>query len=246
VALAQATVIFETGAGFEPWLDDVYEASDSRAARVVVTDGLELIEPAEAEGDEPIGATPDAGHDHAYAHGAVDPHVWHSVAQVIQMVKTIRDGLTQVDSTNAGRYQTNAEAYIQQLQALDTWVFEQVRALPPERRVLVTNHDTFAYFAARYGFEVLGTLLPGSTEGASPSAHEVAELAEKIKAAGVPAVFTENVATDRLLAQVANEAGIDVVAVLYTDALGPAGSEGDTYIKLMRFNVTTLVKALGQ
>ena len=227
-ALSAATLIFEDGLGFETWLDDLYQASGSRATRVVVTDG---IEPRTAtEGDEA---------------GQPDPHVWHSVPNAVQMVKNIREALAEADPANAAAYQANADQYIGELQALDAWVFEQVRSLPGDRRKLVTTHDTFGYFAARYGFEVVGAVLPTSTEGASPSAKELAALVEAVKAQGVPAVFAENVSSNTLLNQVAAEAGVNVVASLYTDALGPPGSEGDTYVKMMRYNVTTVVNALG-
>jgi ABC-type Zn uptake system ZnuABC Zn-binding protein ZnuA len=160
------------------------------------------------------------------------------------MVKNIRDALAKADPANAATYQANADAYLTQLQELDAWVFAQVKAVPEARRKLVTTHDTFGYFAARYGFEVVGTILPTSTEGASPSAKELAALIEAVKAQGVPAVFAENVSSNALLNQVAAEAGVKVVASLYTDALGPSGSEGETYEKMVRYNVTTIVNAL--
>ena len=160
------------------------------------------------------------------------------------MVEAIRDALAKADAPNAAYYQANAEAYTAQLQELDNWVFTQVKTLPESRRKLVTTHDTFAYFADRYGFEIIGTVLPVSTEGASPSAQEVASLVESVKAAGVPAVFAENVSSNTLLRQVADEAGVSVVASLYTDALGLLGSDGDTYLKMMRYNVTTIVVSL--
>jgi ABC-type Zn uptake system ZnuABC Zn-binding protein ZnuA len=226
-ALAEAALVLENGLGFETWLDDLYTASGSRATRIVVTDGVETR--TATEGEEA---------------GETDPHVWHSVANVIEMVRNIRDALAKADSVNATTYQANADQYIAELEALDAWVFEQVKTLPAERRKLVTTHDTFGYFADRYGFEVVGTVLPSTTEGASPSAQELAALVEAVKAEAVPAVFAENVSSNALLNQVAAEAGVEVVASLYTDALGPPGSEGDTYLKMVRYNVTTIVAAL--
>jgi ABC-type Zn uptake system ZnuABC Zn-binding protein ZnuA len=228
-ALVGATVIFENGLGFEPWLDDLYTASGSRARRVAVTDG---VEPRTATEGEEAGET--------------DPHAWHSVANVIQMVKNIRDALASADPANATTYQANADQYIAELEVLDAWVFEQVKTLPADRRKLVTTHDTFGYFAERYGFEVVGTVLPTTTEGASPSAKDLAALVEAVKAQGVPAVFGENVSSNALLKQVADEAGVKFIDSLYTDALGPAGSDGDTYVKMMRYNVSTIATALGQ
>ncbi len=221
-ALAKAQVVFENGLGFESWLNDLYASSGSQAARVAVTDGVPIIN----------------------ADGQPDPHVWHSVPNAEVMVANIRDALSKADPGNAEAYRANAEAYTAQLQSLDAWIVEQVNSVPAERRKLVTNHDTLGYFAQRYGFQVLGTLLPGSTEGASPSAQQLAGLVEAVKASGVPAVFAENVASNNLIDQVATEAGVKVVASLYTDALGPPGSGADTYLGMLRANVTTIVAAL--
>jgi ABC-type Zn uptake system ZnuABC Zn-binding protein ZnuA len=242
VAVSEAALLFENGLEFETWLDDVYASSGSQAKRVVVSEGIEPREMEEGkdahEGEEEHAE----GEEHH--HGEHDPHLWHSVANAIQMVRNIRDALADADPASEGLYQSNADVYIAELQTLDAWVFEQVRAVPEERRKLVTTHDTLGYFAARYGFEILGAVLPASTESASLSAQELAALAEAVKAAGVPAVFAENIATNALLEQVANEAGVRVVATLYTDALGEPGSEGDSYLKMVRFNVTTIVEAL--
>ncbi len=227
-ALAEAVLLFENGLGFEPWLGDVYAASGSNAKRVAITAGITPLKAEEAE------------------HGEFDPHVWHSVANTIQMVENIREALIQADRANAAIYQSNAEAYLAQLQTLDNWIFNEVKKLPEARRKLVTTHDTFGYFAERYGFEIVGAVLPATTEGASPSAQEIAALVEKVNAASVPAVFAENVSSNTLLRQIADEAGVAVVAALYTDALGPAGSAGGTYLEMMRFNVTTIVAELGK
>lgn len=226
-ALAEADLVLENGLGFETWLDDLFTSAGSEAARVAVTEGI--TPRIAAEGDEA---------------GQTDPHVWHSVASAIQMVKNIRDALAQVDPANAAAYQANADQTLTALQTLDTWVFAQVKAVPEDHRKLVTTHDTFGYFAERYGFEVVGTILPTTTEGASPSAQALAALVEAVRAQGVPAVFAENVSSNALLNQVAAEAGVKVIASLYTDALGPPGSDGDTYVKMMRHNVTTIVAAL--
>ncbi|MEK6574713.1 MAG: metal ABC transporter substrate-binding protein, partial [Chloroflexota bacterium] len=226
--LAEASLVFENGLGFETWLDDLYTSSGSKAERVAVSDG---IEPLKVEGND---------------RGEFDPHVWHSAAHAIQMTRNIRDALAKADPANASAYQANAETYIAQLQELDSWILNEVKSLPEARRKLVTTHDTFGYFADRYGFEIIGTVLPSSTEGASPSAQEVAALVETVKAAGAPVVFAENVSSNTLLRQIADEAGITVVASLYTDALGPTGSDGDTYLKMMRYNVTTIVSELNK
>jgi len=220
--LAQAGLIFENGLGFETWLDDLYTASGSTARRIIVTQNITPIK---------LGAE-------------TDPHVWHDVARVIQMVDVIREALVLADPEHAATYTANAAAYRAQLQALDEWIVTQVKTLPDNRFKLVTTHDSLGYFAQRYGFEVVGTVLPTATDGASPSAQELAQLVTTVRVAGVPALFTERGLSDRLLRQVADEAGVTVIASLYTDALGQPDSTGDTYLHLMRANVTTIINAL--
>ena len=222
VALAHASLIFENGLGLEPWLDKLYTAARARAARVVVSNGLKTAQ-----------------------HGEVDPHVWHDVTQVISLVHNIREALIQADPAQASLYQTNHARYTAELHQLDTWIEDQVQTLPRERRKLVTSHETFGYFARRYGFDVLGAVLASfSTETADPSGAELARLVETVKRTQVPAMFAENVQNPRLLHQVATMAGVRLAPPLYTDALGKPGSAGDSYLKMMRYNVSTIVQAL--
>ena len=238
-ALARAKLVFENGLEFEPWLDDLFTASGSGAVRVVVSQGIEALPaPEEHHGDE--------GHAEGENHreGEFDPHIWHDVNNVISMVETMRAGLAAADPANAANYQANATTYIAALKELDSFVQEQVETLPAARRKLVTSHDTFGYFAKRYGFEIVGTALGVSTEAADPSAAEIATLVSEIKAAGVPAIFAENVSNPQLIETIADEAGVKLGPPLYTDALGESGTPGATYIEMMRYNVTTIVTAL--
>lgn len=238
VALAEADIVLENGLGFEPWLDNLYAATETAAKRVVVTEDLPLL----AAGEEDEHPNDRAGD--AHQHGTSDPHVWHSVTNAILMVKNIRDAFSAADPAHAADYAANADRYIAELQALDQWVYAQVATVPADKRLLLTNHDTLRYFAQRYGFTVLGTVFPNSTEGAAPSAAMLAELVAAVKTAGVPAVFAENVTNPTLIQQLAEEAGVTVVSTLYTDALGPSDAEGNTYITMLRANVTAIVTAL--
>jgi ABC-type Zn uptake system ZnuABC Zn-binding protein ZnuA len=171
--------------------------------------------------------------------------VWQDVQIALHIVEVIRDQLADVDSANAANYRTDAAAYLKQLKELDEWVVETVTQLPKPERKLVTSHDTFGYFAKRYGFQVLGSGLESvSTEASDPSAAEFAKLVEAIKAAKVPAIFAENVQNPKLMERLAKEAGVRLAPPLFTDALGRPGSEGDSYVKMMRYNVTTIVTQL--
>lgn len=237
VALARARLVFENGLGFEGWLDKMYNASGSKARRVVLTDGITAQEGGQAHVD---GAA-----EEAHAAGESDPHVWQDVKHSIHMVGAIRDALVQADPSGAAAYRSNAETYIAELQALDDWIVEQVSTLPEPRRTLVTNHDTLGYFASRYGFAIVGTAVSGvSTETSEPSAAELASIIRRIKSAGVPAIFAENVANPKVVERIAQEAGVKVAPSLYTDALARPGEPVDTYVRMMRYNVSTIVTAL--
>ncbi|MBC7294322.1 MAG: zinc ABC transporter substrate-binding protein, partial [Thermoleophilia bacterium] len=181
-----------------------------------------------------------ARQEHSHAAADVDPHFWLNPLNVITYCENIRAALTRIDSAGADVYQTNAQAYEGRLRALDSWISKQVSMIPPNRRLLVTNHESLGYFADRYGFRVVGTVFPTlGTEGA-PSARQLAELVAAIRSTGAPAVFLETGNSPDLARQVARETGARVVEDLYTHSLG---SEAPTYIDMMRWNVTKIVEA---
>lgn len=224
-ALSQAKVVFANGAGLEPWLPRLLATTPSIRVKTL-TDGLKL------RTFEEDGAT------------VSDPHVWFDVANVIYFAEQIRDTLVAIDAAHAETYRQNATNYIVRLTELDNSIRQQVQALPADRRKLVTNHDTFGYFAARYGFDVVGTVFATGGAEASPSAQQVAALINTIKAANVRAVFTENTLNPDLAQTIAQEAGVKVITELFTDSLGPQGSPAATYIDLMTFDVKTIIDAL--
>lgn len=160
------------------------------------------------------------------------------------MLEAIRNALVGAGPDNATTYARNADAYLAELEELDAFVQEQVATLPEERRKLVTTHDTFGYFADRYGFEVVGTALGITIEASDPSAGKIAALVEAIRVTGVPAIFAENVSNPALMETIAREVGVELAPTLFTDALGEPGSEGATYLEMVRYNVTTIVTAL--
>lgn len=250
-ALSDADLIFEIGAEFEPWLDALVKASGTQAKRIVLTEGLELL-PFEGHDDEHDkedmhqggeGTAEEKGDDHGHEHGEFDPHVWHDVSLVIRMVERIRDALSEADPNNAQTYAANAALYIVELGLLDGEMLLSLDEIPEGRRILITTHETFAYFGARYGFEV-DSALGVTTESADPSAGEIAELIERVRKSGVPAIFADNVTNPRLMEQIAREAGVKLAPPLFTDALGEPGSGGETYLEMMRYNLRTIIEAL--
>lgn len=226
VNIAKADIIFENGLHLEHWLDKLYEASGSKAKRIVVSQGVSqrIFE------DNP---------------SETDPHAWQDVTNVILYTQNVRNALDALDPANKNLYDANAQDYIQKLQALDTWVKEQVALIPVDKRKLVTNHDALGYFARRYGFQIIGAVIPSATtEAADPSAKEITDLLTIIKANGVHAIFSENMANPKLAETLAKEAGVAVGPELYTDALGPVGSDGETYLKMIKYNVGVFQKYL--
>ena len=183
------------------------------------------------------------GHGHGHAHGSLDPHFWFDPLRVQQAVNSITAQLSTVDPAGQTEYRENAAAYNRELDDLHAWITEQVAALPDDHRVLVTSHDAYQYYAQRYGFEVVGTIFPLSTE-VEPSAQDLAMLTELIEHEGVPVVFGETTHSDRMLRRIAEETGATIVGGLYSGSLGEPGGEAGSYIDMMQFNTTTIVEAL--
>ena len=175
-------------------------------------------------------------------HGT-DPHLWLDPNHVIAYADNIREGLSQFDPDGAEVYATNARAYIDQLAELDAWIQGQVAQIEPQRRVLVTNHEAFGYFAERYGFQVVGAVIPGFSSDAAPSARQMAELIEQIKIHQVPAIFLDAADNPDLAQQIAAETGVKVVTDLHLESLTEGGPAA-TYLDLMKDNVTKIVQAL--
>lgn len=173
-----------------------------------------------------------------------DPHVWGNAANAIEMVNAIRDELIALSPEDREKFTTNAAQLIEELEQLHIWIKEEIATIPPERRKLVTSHDAFQYYTRAYGLEILGTLIGISTEE-QPSAQTVKNLAEQIKRSQVPAIFAETTINPTLIKTVAEEAGVKLAPQkLYSDSIGVPGSEGDSYVKMLRFNTITIVEAL--
>ncbi|MBI3601998.1 MAG: zinc ABC transporter substrate-binding protein [Candidatus Omnitrophica bacterium] len=232
VALAKADIIFEIGLGFEHWMNRLYAASASRAKRIVLTDQvvsqpLTILRLGQKHGED------------------VDPHVWHNVRYVMGMVKRMGSALASADPAHAAIYKANTISYLKQLEALEAWAIRKVAEVPRERRKLVTNHDSLGYLCQHYGFDLIGAAFESATtEAEDPSARDIAHLIDKIKTSGVPVVFAENIHNSQLLASIAREAHVQLAPPLYTDALGSQPSQADTYIKMMRYNIETIVRML--
>ncbi len=235
--IAESNLVILNGVEYEHFIESLLENAGGERLVVEAATGLEpRTAPEEAHADE---AAPADGH----AHEAGDPHMWLDPNLVVTYVENIRAGLTEVDPAGAETYKANADAYVAQLKDLDKWIVEQVNTIPASRRLLVTNHEAVGYFAERYGFEVVGAVIPSLSTDAGTSAKELAALIEQIKATDAPAIFLGEVENSDLADQIAAETNAKVVDDLHLESLTD-GAPAATYIDMMKHNVTRIVDGL--
>ena len=184
-----------------------------------------------------------ADHHHGHDHGPLDPHFWFDPLRVKDAVRGIAESLAAADPDRRSEYEANAAAYAAELDALHAWIEEQVAAVPEERRLLVSSHDSLRYFAQRYGFKIVGAVMPPSGQE-EPTAQEMTALVEHIKEERVPAIFSEDIFAPRLSQRIAEETGVQIVSALRTSSLGEPGSATGSYLGFMRYNVGVIVEAL--
>jgi ABC-type Zn uptake system ZnuABC Zn-binding protein ZnuA len=230
-ALAQAKIVFLNGVGLETWFAKLAKNAGGKAQIVELAKGFNTRKLEEA------------GHEHEHE-DETDPHVWWNPSNTIQMVNKIRNVLSAADKNNQSTYWANAAKYTREIANLDVWAKLEVKKIPALNRKIVTNHDALGYLADRYGFKVVGTVIPGGSTERAPSAKETAELIRVIRREKVKAIFTENTVNVKLAQTIARETNAKIAPALYTDALGAIGSSGDTYLKAFRHNIQTLVAAL--
>jgi zinc/manganese transport system substrate-binding protein len=173
---------------------------------------------------------------------APDPHAWQNPLLVATYVANIRDALARANPASAPLYASRAATYTEQLTELDRWAREQIATIPPARRKLVSSHDSLGYFADTYGFETVP--VAGLSSSVEPDARAVAGIIDLIRREQVPAVFFELTTNPKLLRQIGADAGVRLAEPLFTDSVGAPGSGAETYLGLVRTNVTRIVSAL--
>ncbi len=233
--ISESNLLIINGMEYEQFIKSLLENAGGEHLVIKASTGLEPRQMEENDGETESGAGSE--------HEAGDPHMWLDPNLVITYVENIRDGLIEVDPGGAEIYKANADAYISQLKDLDAWIVEQVNSVPAERRLLVTNHEALGYFAERYGFEVVDTILPSFSSEASASAQEIAAAVEAVKSSGAPAIFLGEVENADLANQIAEETGVKVVNDLYLESLTD-GAPAAMYIDMMKHNVMRIVDAL--
>jgi zinc/manganese transport system substrate-binding protein/manganese/iron transport system substrate-binding protein len=221
--IARADLVVRNGVGLDAWLDDVIESSGFDGPVVDASQGVRL----RRAGGEP------------------DPHIWQNPRNAEVMAANIERGLAAAEPAAAATFRANLDAYTKKLQALDAEVQRQIDSLANKR--LVTNHDAFGYYIDRYGLQFVGSIIPSFDTSAELSGRDIRDLVAKIRATKVKAVFSETSLPPKTAETIAREAGVKVVEgedALYGDALGPPGSDGDTYLKMIEHNTRTIVSNL--
>lgn len=237
VLLARAAVVFAVGAGLEEGLEPLLATVPVRVVRLA--EFVPLL-----AWDGPDGDHEDEDHDDEH-HGEHDPHVWLDPTLVARWTDVIRDVLTGLAPQHADAFSARASAYREALAELDRWIADQVRRVPEDHRVLVSDHRVLGYFAHRYGFRVAGAVVPGLSTLAEPTARELGELVATVRDLGVRAIFVATTVNPQIAQQVARDTGTRIV-YLYTHSLSDPGGPAATYLDLMRYNVTAIVGALGE
>ncbi|WP_405658680.1 zinc ABC transporter substrate-binding protein AztC [Streptomyces sp. NBC_01166] len=254
---AEVTVLMQAGADPHSFGVSAQQAASIEQADLVVHNGLGLeenvlrhVEAAEEAGVSTL-AVGESVDPIAYTAGEsaeeADPHFWTDPERVREAVGLIADQVTEhvggVDSAVVGR---NATAYAAQVTGLTAWMREQFGDIPPRHRRLVTNHHVFGYLAQRFGFRVVGAVIPSGTTLASPSASDLKSLATAIETTGVKAIFADSSQPDRLAQVLKRESGIEVAVVpLFSESLTAKGKGAATYLEMMRANTKAIAAGLG-
>ncbi|MFE1595530.1 zinc ABC transporter substrate-binding protein AztC [Nocardia sp. NPDC058705] len=250
------TVLMQAGTDPHSFAISARQAADIERAALVVHNGLGLEEgvarhvQAAVTAGVPAIAVAEKADPIRYASdesvGQPDPHFWTDPARVRMAVEAISaEVLAKVDSIDAGAVQANTQRYLGEIDQLDRWMTDRFAAIPAERRQLVTDHHVFGYLAQRFGFRVIGAVIPSGTTLASPSASDLDGLATAIRTAGVNAIFADSSAPDRLSRVLAEHTGLQVqVIALHTESLTSPGEGAATYLEMARANTDAIARGL--
>jgi ABC-type Zn uptake system ZnuABC Zn-binding protein ZnuA len=218
-ALEAASLVLRSGGDVDAWLHSAIDASGTHAPILTALDRV--------------------------TRDGADPHWWQDPRNAERVVAAIRDALARADPAGAAGYRANAARYEARLRGLDRGVAACLDRVPESRRMLVTTHDAFGYYARRYGIRVVGTVIPSLSTEAQPSAGGTAHLIGTIRRTGVRAVFAASSVNPKLATVIAQETGARVGTDLWGDSLGPGGSAGATYLRSIAANTDAIAQGLG-
>jgi ABC-type Zn uptake system ZnuABC Zn-binding protein ZnuA/ABC-type Mn2+/Zn2+ transport system permease subunit len=226
-AAAEAKLVFASGDELDAWIEEVVSDGGGDAPIVDLGAAVPVRLPGESSGEEA---------------SRYDPHWWHDPRNVEAAVGEIERRLALADPQSRRAFARNADAYLARLRTLDAGIARCIGSVPRSRRKLVTDHDAVGYFADRYGIDVVGAVIPSQTTRAQPSAQDLSTLADLIEREGVVAIFPESGLSADVAEAIAEQTGITAEYELYGDTLGPAGSDGATYLEMEAANADSMVR----
>jgi len=222
-ALASAKLLAVNGLGLEGWMDRLVSSAGYRGALVTASDGVAVRRLNASE---------------------VDPHAWQDPRDGAIYARNLADALAAADPAQAEALLAAGREYAGKIMQTDAWIEATLSAIPAERRTIVTSHDAFGYYGARYGVTVLAA--QGIDDAGEPSARDIARLADQIRRTGVRAVFLENMTNPDLIRALARDAGVVAGPPVYSDALSPPDGPAATYVDMLRHNTTLFAEAMGR
>ena len=226
LAIRSARFVVTNGLGLDHWMDRLIRSAGGNAIHVTAAAGVPVRHMSEDGGT------------------VVDPHAWQDPRNGVLYARAIAAGLGEADAARAEMFHDRGQTFAAAIVATGDWISSSLGPIPPERRKIITSHDAFGYFGARYGIE-FHAAQGISTEG-EPSARDIARLAAQIRREHIRAVFVENMTDPRIAETLAREAGAVVGGTVYSDALSPPGGPADTYLKMFRHNVPLFAAAMAQ
>lgn len=227
--MQEADLVVTNGLGLEEGLLDHVEATRSHGTAVF--EAGEHFTPLEYDSEDASGP---------------DPHFWTDPTVMAEVVTALEGMLAEnVVGIDTAELHTRTTAYLGELATLDRDMSARFSAIPTDHRALVTNHHVFGYLAQRYDFRVIGAVIPGGATLAAPSASDLADLADAVREAGVPAVFADSSQPDRLVQALAEHTGVEIEVIpLFTESLSGPEEEAPTYLDMMRVNTDRIEEAL--
>ena len=220
----KADLILENGLNLERWATRFYN-SLPKVSHITLSDGF-----------QPINIAEDA------YQGKPNPHAWMSPQNALIYTDNIRKALGELDPANAAAYNANAKAYSQQIRAIDTKLKQAIAAIPPDKRYIVSCEGAFSYIARDYGLKEVYIWAVNAEQQATPK--RVERVINTVKQNQIPAVFCESTVSNEAQLQVAKESGAKFAGVFYVDSLSPPDGPASTYLKLLEYNVNTLIQGL--
>jgi manganese transport system substrate-binding protein len=219
-----ANLILENGLNLERWATRFYN-SLPKVSHITLSEGI-----------KPINIDEDA------YRGKPNPHAWMSPQNALIYVENIRISLGNLDPANVSSYDANAAKYSEQIQAIDAKLKQAISAIPPDKRYIVSCEGAFSYIARDYGLKEVYLWPVNAEQQATPK--QVERVINTVKANQIPAVFCESTVNNEAQLQVAKETGAKFAGVFYVDSLSPAKGPASTYLKLLEYNINTLIKGL--